>query len=440
MKREFRFLHTADIHLDSPLKGLRRYQGAPVELVEHATRRALEKMVQLAIDQQVDFVVIAGDLYDGTWPDHNTGLFFSRQMSRLRQASIPVFLIRGNHDAASRVTENLELPDNVVTLTPGKVSRAHHPVLDQLGVQIWGHSYDQPAVLDSVVDQFPLATGEAFHLAILHTALEGEKMHAAYAPCSVDQLRSRGYDYWALGHVHQRRICCRNPWIVFPGNLQSRHIREPEAKGAYIVDVDFGKQCSLAFHSLDLVRWYTCPLSFQEIHGTDQLVSEIRTQLRHWWQSVIEPRQSTESESDHNQLVDIPDGVAVRIILRLNPQGFAIAQRRSDLLVADVRSLLTDVSDGRAWLEKLKWESVGPTSGGNQDSGPRKELQTLAEAAEHDFELQVRLRGAVDDLMKKLPAEIREGLEPLKSETTYLAKRVQMLPGWIDARMDSDSK
>ena len=107
-----RFLHAADIHLDSPLLNLERYEGAPIHEIRNATRRALENLVDLAIQQQVALVLIAGDLYDGDWPDHNTGLFFVGQMRRLREAGIALYMIAGNHDAANKMTRSLRLPDN----------------------------------------------------------------------------------------------------------------------------------------------------------------------------------------------------------------------------------------------------------------------------------------------------------------------------------------
>src|SRR5436190_9561279 len=118
----FKFLHAADIHLDSPPVGLERYDGAPVE-IRQATRRALENLVQLALDEQVAFVLIAGDLYDRDWRDYRTGLFFVNQMARLRQAKIPVFAIAGNHDAANKMTRTLRMQANVMLTTEEPESR-----------------------------------------------------------------------------------------------------------------------------------------------------------------------------------------------------------------------------------------------------------------------------------------------------------------------------
>src|SRR5690349_16787907 len=100
----FKFLHAADVHLDSPLKGLARYEGAPADEIRGATRRAFDNLVELAIQEEAAFLLLAGDLYDGDWKDYNTGLFFVSRMRRLEEAGIPVFLISGNHDAASQIT------------------------------------------------------------------------------------------------------------------------------------------------------------------------------------------------------------------------------------------------------------------------------------------------------------------------------------------------
>ena len=113
---DFTFIHAADIHLDSPLKGLSRYDGAPVGRLRSATREAFTNLIDLAINRQVNFVIIAGDLYDGDWKDYNTGLFFASEMARLEKHEIPVFMIKGNHDAASVITKEIKLPANVHVL------------------------------------------------------------------------------------------------------------------------------------------------------------------------------------------------------------------------------------------------------------------------------------------------------------------------------------
>lgn len=144
---DFTFLHAADVHLDSPLLGLERYEGAPVEYVRGAARRAFQNLVQLALDEEADFLLIAGDLYDGDWRDSNTGLFFASQAARLKEAGIGVYLIRGNHDAASQITCQLRLPENVFDFS---TREPETKVDDDLGVAIHGQGFHTQAVLDDL--------------------------------------------------------------------------------------------------------------------------------------------------------------------------------------------------------------------------------------------------------------------------------------------------
>lgn len=248
----FRFLHAADIHLDSPLYGLSRYEGLPVEDIRSATRAAFDNLIQLAIDEAVDFLVIAGDLFDGDWRDMGTGLYFARAMGRLDQVGIPAFLLSGNHDAESIVSRTVPWPPNV------RQFGTRRPVthrLDELGVAIHGQSFQTQVVMDNLVLAYPPAVEGSFNIGVLHTALAGREGHATYAPCSLEDLRSRGYDYWALGHVHEFELVSTAPHVVFPGNLQGRTIRETGPKGAVIVSVDDGDLTSVERIELDVFRW-----------------------------------------------------------------------------------------------------------------------------------------------------------------------------------------
>ena len=207
----FRFIHTADIHLDSPLKGLEAHEDAPVEEIRGATRRAFENLIDLSIDEEVDFVLIAGDLYDGDWKDYNTGLFFARQMGRLDKARIKVFIVSGNHDAASNITKTMPLPGNVTLFSPKK---PHSVTLDDIDVIIHGQSYSTRAVTDNLSVEYPPHDSNYFNIGLLHTSMTGRKGHEDYAPCTLDDLKSKGYDYWALGHIHKREVISGDPMIL----------------------------------------------------------------------------------------------------------------------------------------------------------------------------------------------------------------------------------
>lgn len=278
---DFRFLHAADIHLDSPLHGLSRYEGLPEDDIRGATRAAFDNLVRRALDEAVDFVVIAGDLFDGEWKDMGTGLYFARAMGRLDQADIPVFLLSGNHDAESVLTRSVPWPPNVRLFG---TRRPETQTLPDLAVAVHGQSFATPAVTDNLVLAYPNATDHHFNIGMLHTALAGRQGHAAYAPCSLEDLKSKHYDYWALGHVHEYEIACEDPYVVFPGNTQGRTIRETGPKGAVIVTVEDAQVVTVERVELDVLRWARVDVDCTDATA-DAIPSLMRASLLSAWQS-----------------------------------------------------------------------------------------------------------------------------------------------------------
>ena len=272
----FRFIHAADIHLDSPLRGLESYEDAPVEEIRNATRRAFDNLVTLAIEEEVSFVLLAGDLYDGDWKDFNTGLFFTERMGRLKRRSIRVFMVSGNHDAASRISRHLHPPDNVTLLSTRKPETL---LLDDIGAAIHGQGYSSRAVTRNLVQDYPQYHPGYFNIGLLHTALNGREGHEPYAPCSLDDLKSKGYDYWALGHIHQREVVSKDPWILFPGNLQGRHMRETGAKGASLITVENGRVTEVAHHELDVLRFCVVNVDLSKCETVDAVHDPVRQAL-----------------------------------------------------------------------------------------------------------------------------------------------------------------
>jgi DNA repair exonuclease SbcCD nuclease subunit len=270
-----KLLHAADLHLDSPLRGLARYDGAPVDTIRGATRRAFENLVEMALTERVDAVLLAGDVYDGDWRDYSTGLWFAAQVAKLGEASIRVFLIRGNHDAQSQITRSLRLPQNVVELA----TRAPRTVVvDDLGLAVHGQGFPKREVTADLAARYPDPVPGLFNVGLLHTCLDGREGHDPYAPTSVDVLAGKGYDYWALGHVHAREVVSRSPWIVFPGNLQGRNARETGPKGATLVTVTDG--AIEAVHCpLDVVRWYSLTVDAEACRSGDDVVDAVRDAL-----------------------------------------------------------------------------------------------------------------------------------------------------------------
>ncbi len=403
----FRFIHAADIHLDSPLKGLQRYESAPVEEIRLATRRAMENLIELAIEREVDFVLIAGDLYDGEWTDFNTGLWFVGQMVKLREAGVPVVVVSGNHDAASKMTRSLPLPENVTMLSHKGPETVR---LDDVGVAIHGQSFASAKVSENVVGGFPAAVAGCFNIGLLHTSLdsETEEEHARYAPCKVSDLAAKGYDYWALGHIHKRWTSDGDVPIVFPGNIQGRHIRETGEKGCMLVSVDDRGVPEIEFRPLDVFRWEVCHVDANGAEDGDEVLARFASELA--------------------RLIEQSDGrpTATRVIVR----GSCAAHRQ---LAADpirwtgeIRARAIDVSSGSVWVEKVKFQTTEPRTLDRAalTDGPIGEILEYIGELREDDERLVQLAGELESLFRKLPDELRRGADALAWDNADLLREV----------------
>ncbi|THJ36332.1 metallophosphoesterase family protein, partial [Candidatus Frankia alpina] len=249
-----RLVHAADVHLDSPLRGLSRLgDGALADLLRQATRRALENLTELTVAIGADGLLLAGDIYDGEWRDYGTGRFFVEQMGRLHDEQIPVFLVRGNHDAQSEIARSLSLPPNVTVFGADEAGTV---VVDEIDLAVHGQSYATRDVETNLARAYPDAIGGMVNVGLLHTAVEGAEGHALYAPCTVDDLTRTGYDYFALGHVHTHRIFGDGERVAaFSGNLQGRHPRESGPKGALVVELEPGRAPVIRLEPCDVARW-----------------------------------------------------------------------------------------------------------------------------------------------------------------------------------------
>ncbi len=234
----FTFLHAADLHLGSPFRGLSLRDEALGQRLAGASREAFVELIDRGLAEKIAFAIFAGDIFDGDWRDASIALFFNRQIARLAKAGIPIFLLKGNHDADSVVTKSLILPDLAQNFP---TARAGTFELPELRVALHGRGFSHRAESENLARALPAPKAGFFNIGVLHTSLDGRPGHAAYAPCSLDDLRAKNYDYWALGHVHAFEVVSARSHVVFPGNLQGRSIRETGAKGAVLVDVADGQ-------------------------------------------------------------------------------------------------------------------------------------------------------------------------------------------------------
>jgi exonuclease SbcD len=395
------FLHAADIHLDSPLKGLERYENAPVERMRGATRRAFERLIDLAIEKRVDFVLIAGDLYDGDCRDYNTGLYLTRQLLRLREEKIPVFIIAGNHDAANKMTRVLPLPENVRILGH---DRPETVWVHDKAVAIHGQSFARAAVTENLAAAYPPAESGCINIGLLHTGLGGMNGHERYAPCTLDELRFKRYDYWALGHIHAREVLCEDPLIVFAGNVQGRHARETGPKGCLVSTIHSDHSVDHVFHRLDQVRWERSHVDISGLQTESDAISLTGDLL----DELIASETAPESL------------LAVRVIMR----GRAALHGRlfSDLdrLTAEVRNMATERGGDRVWIEKVELQ-LQPQRDTVMVDGPVDELMEVLEQLRNDRTALEPVLAELAELKRRLPSELIHDPEgPRLSDADWL--------------------
>lgn len=378
----FTFLHAADLHLDSPLKGLD--PEAPSARIRRATRDALVNMVDFAREKQVAFVLLAGDLYDGDWRDWRTGQFLVQQLGLLVRDGIEVVAISGNHDADQVLTRKLPIPGLLSADEPGTRLLGHVPVA------VHGQGFSMPAIQTNLALGYPAPVDGLFNIGLLHTAC-GSSAHENYAPCTVEDLVRRGYDYWALGHVHTRAELSRDPWIVFPGNLQGRHINEEGARGATLVTVQDGRVVSAEHHPLDVLRWQRLAVDVSEVSGLEVVLHQVRLSL-----------ENALTAAQGRLLV-------VRITLSGECQAHADLVKSSDETLNQVRGVAAELATtDELWIESVVIATQPAVDLEAMRAQPGA-IGSLIEALERPPEIDASLRGFVADQLRRadgaLPAD-----------------------------------
>jgi DNA repair exonuclease SbcCD nuclease subunit len=312
-------------------------------------------------------------------------------MSRLWDASISVYLIAGNHDAENKMTLKLRLPKDKATLFGSESPQTE--IIKDLGVAIHGQSYAKAKEDRRLAERYPQAKPGYFNIGMLHTCA-GRQGHADYAPCSLEELRSKGYEYWALGHVHKREPFPNDPTIVFPGNLQGRFFSESEngPKGCMLVTVHDDSSVSTEFQTRDVFRWEHCKVNASGAENGDVVIERL-----------LEELQTRLGASEGRPLavrVEIHGACPFHNQLRANPRKW----------INEIRASTNEIGGDQVWIEKVKFETKLPNVevAGSMD-GPIAELLALLDQLYTQDDQLTKLYEDLADLDKKLPPEMKEG-------------------------------
>ena len=385
-RASMKFFHAADIHLDSPLRNLALEDPAQVERIRRATREAFRGLIDRSIEEEVSLLLLAGDLFDKDNPNMQMVHFLRHELARLAEHDIRVVIVKGNHDADNRIGRFLELPSNTVVLDDSAPQQVAFP---DLGVAVTGQSFRPGPVTGNLALSYPPPLPGLFNIALLHTSLSGSPDHDPYAPCTLSDLLSRGYDYWALGHIHQGEVLSRDPAVVYPGNLQGRHAKETGPKGAMLAETDGVRLVSLDFVPMDVFRWSPVSVDLSGIRDPGELATVLRGKFE-------ELRRTAEGR---------PSAVRVTLSGRSSLPSFLLD--RPDALRHLVLEVAAEVSLDDLWIEKVRRET-------------RREIEHPEAVVDSDFAailsevVQDReaLHSALDNdlsaLVRLLPEELRE--------------------------------
>ncbi len=408
-----KFIHAADVHLDSPLQSLALQDQAQIARMRRACREAFERLIDFSIEQKVAFVLLAGDLYDHDSPNMQIAVFLRNQLSRLEKNGIRVVIVKGNHDANNKITSALALPANTRVLSDRKPETLFYDDLP-VRVAIHGQSFKAGPVSENLAASYPAAVHGYLNIGILHTSLSGNIDHDVYAPCKLEDLTTRGYDYWALGHIHKGAKLIYDPWVVYPGNVQGRNAKETGPKGCMLVEVEDDRISTVELIDLAVVRWESVQIELKGKSREAELVEAIRAALA----------------QAHKDAEGRP--TAVRIILNGETPLHDVIERRPNRLLQTVMELAAEIGGEDIWIEKIRDNTVPPlVVPKSQTNETTNDLvQIMEEVAGDTTQVNLLLQKELEPLRTKLPEELKElpALKLLDDPSLVLSALTRLKP------------
>ncbi len=276
----FRFIHCSDLHIDSPFKGLASQVPSLTERLRESTFRSFHNIVKLAVEEKVDAVLIAGDIFDGTDRSLQAQLKFRRGLLELSEKGIPSFIVHGNHDPSNSWSHTLDWPEGTTIFPGNKVERFPVSQDGKTLAWIYGISYPQREVHENLALKFKKDQDQGFAVGLLHANVGQQSGHDNYSPCSLQDLISSDFDYWALGHVHEFKILRdNNPCVVYSGNTQARHLKETGPKGCCLVTLNSGAPANIRFVPTDVVSYRSAKVDISGSSSINDVLRSIQSQV-----------------------------------------------------------------------------------------------------------------------------------------------------------------
>ncbi|WP_407180433.1 exonuclease SbcCD subunit D [Bradyrhizobium sp. STM 3562] len=401
----YRFVHAADIHLDSPLRSLALRDPALAEFIGNASRLVFTRIIDLCLEEKVQALLLAGDLYDGDQTSMKTARFLGEQLRRLDAAGIKVFVIRGNHDALSRITKELILPENVHLFGGRAEAIEIERDRGERAIVMHGLSFAKPQAPESLLAKYRPPVDGAINIGLMHTSLGGSPPHDVYAPCSTNDLLNSGFRYWALGHIHKRSATEGSCAIVMPGIPQGRDIGESGPKSVTLASVLDDGSIVLNERIVSLAQFERISIDPSGAASWPDLVARLETTLGD---------AAARSASDHL--------VARLAISGTTPLAWNI-RRDADLLRTESEARAESI--GNIWIEKLEIDCRRPVPVAAEDADPVEDLRRMMNDEVVGSEgFRTEANDIVNNLIAQLPPECRRNIVPDGSGLGQLVERL----------------
>ncbi len=304
--QRFKFLHTADLHLDVPMQKLPKQLALGAE----ASFIALDRLVEIALQKQVDALLFVGDIWNDEDASLKARLRFKKACDILNTNKIEVYVAHGNHDPLTKNFKNIKYPANV-HLFPAECSSFDFYKDTKKIACIHGISHASKKESTNLSKLFPQQSrkskDECFQIHLLHTSLVNNEDEDRYAPCSIADLIEKNPHYWALGHIHKYQVLEKNPYIVFPGALQGTHINEEDEHGCVYVEL----QRDESNQHVEIVEEFIslAPLLWKKVeYALDPQIDNILEMQEKIHEFLLEEKQ---------KIVDLSQERIEQIVLRL---------------------------------------------------------------------------------------------------------------------------
>jgi DNA repair exonuclease SbcCD nuclease subunit len=395
-----RFIHAADLHLDSPFAGMHQLPETIFERLKESTFAALDNLIHLAMSEKVDFILIAGDLYDGEDRSLKAQLKLKKAFEELEQHGIQVYVIHGNHDHMSGRWLDLSWPQNVHVFSDKEVECKTYWKNGNTPVNLYGYSYPKRAVIENMTPFYKKQGEAGFHIGLLHGSIAGNTDHDVYSPFLISDLLEKQLDYWALGHIHKRmHLHETEPPILYSGNIQGRNRKETGDKGCFLVSMS-ESTVSYTFKPLHDVIW-------------EEIAIEIKGSFQEWIDSL------------HQQLQQLRgDNVPLVATIRISGTNELYHLFQEENVLEDLMDQWNEDETGRenfVWISSIINESMPVISKESLqlDSHFLSDLTDIIESFD-DFEDTIQPLKQHALYRKHIPAFDDEEQQQIEKEAEYL--------------------